>query len=209
MADPTATSTFDPAPPPPDLGPDDAALMRGIAGRDEAALAALYDRYGARLNGLLVRVLGDRTEAEEVLVELFYEVWDRADRYDPTRGCVTTYLMTLARSRAIDRRRRRAARPDSDPARTRPVDPADATTAAVPAASPLAGVLFDEQAAAVRVAMAALDPVRRQAIELAFFDGLSHTEVADVLGRPLGTVKTWIRQGLMTLRDAMGTDDAS
>lgn len=183
--------------------------MRRIASRDETALAALYDRYAARLNGVIIRMLPSRTEAEEVLIELFYEVWDRADRYDASRGCVATYLMTLARSRAIDSRRRRSSRPDTDPARTRPVDSTDVATADVSQVSPLAGVLFDEQTAAVRRAVSTLDPVQRSAIELAFFEGLTHNEIASRLERPLGTVKTWIRQALLRLRDAMGPGDES
>lgn len=181
--------------------------MRRIADRDEAALAELYDRHAARLNGLILRVLASKVDAEEVLIELFYEVWDRADRYDATRGCVTTYLLTLARSRAIDRRRRRASRPDSDPGRSRPVEPTDVTTAGEPDRSPLAGVLFEEQSEAVRRAVAVLDPVQRTAIELAYFEGLSHADVAQRLGRPLGTIKTWIRQGLYKLRQAIGPGD--
>jgi RNA polymerase sigma-70 factor (ECF subfamily) len=188
----------------------DVRLMRAIAGGDRAAFGLLYDRYSARLLGLFVRILNDRHDAEEALVELFWEVWDRADRYDATRGCAATYLMTLARSRAIDRRRRRAARPDTDPSRTRPVEAADAGTGSDP--TPLQGVLFDEQAAIVRRAMDQLDPIHREAIELSFFDGLSHTEIAERLSRPLGTVKTWIRQGLTRMRDglrAYGREDGS
>ncbi|MDB5295618.1 MAG: polymerase ECF-type sigma factor [Phycisphaerales bacterium] len=187
----------------------DVRLMRAVADGDRAALASLYDRYAARLMGLLVRMLGDRSDAEETLAELFFEVWDRADRYDPSRGCAATYLMTLARSRAIDRRRRRAARPDQDPTRTVSADAADADRAAAgspsgaPAATPLAGVLFDEQATVVRSALAALENPQRQAIELSFFDGLTHSEIAAKLQRPLGTVKTWIRQGLGRLRDSL------
>ena len=175
--------------------------MRAIAAGDRAALGTLYDRYSARLLGLLVRVLGDKHEAEEALVELFWEVWDRADRYDPDRGGAATYLMTLARSRAIDRRRRRASRPDADPARTRPVEAAEGRPGGE--LTPLAGVLFEERAAVVRRAMDRLDPVHRNAIEMAFFDGMSHSEIADSLGRPLGTVKTWIRQGLARMRDGL------
>ena len=180
--------------------------MRAIAAGDQAALSTLYDRYAARLTGLLLRMLGDRNDAEETLIELFFEVWDRADRYDVSRGCVATYLMTLARSRAIDRRRRRAARPDSDPARSRPVDAGDASTTDEPgrSRSPLAGVLFDEQSEAVRAALQRLEPAQRRAIEMAFFDCLSHVEIAEKLDRPLGTVKTWIRQGLIKLRDVLG-----
>jgi RNA polymerase sigma-70 factor (ECF subfamily) len=192
------------------LPPDpsaDASLMRAIADGDQAALAALYDRYASRLMGLLVRMLRDKTDAEETLAELFWEVWDRADRYDEGRGCVATYLMTLARSRAIDRRRRRTARPDTDPARTRPVDAADAQAADAGLLSPLQGVLFDEQARVVRGALDRLGAPQREAIELAFFDGLSHTEVAERLSRPLGTVKTWIRQGLSRLRDTLRSYD--
>lgn len=177
--------------------------MRAVSAGDRDAMGALYDRYAPRLFGLLLRMLGNRAEAEETLADLFFEVWDRADRYDPDRGCVATYLTTLTRSRAIDRRRRRTARPDTDPARSRPVDASDADTPSGASPSPLSGVLFEEQAAAVRRAMNRLDSAQRTAIELSFFDGLSHSEIADQLNRPLGTVKTWIRQGLGRLRDGL------
>lgn len=200
----TYVPTAPPAPPPTGDDPTvDAALMRAIAAGDPAALAGLYDRYASRLMGLLVRMLGDRGDAEETLAELFFEVWDRADRFDPTRGCPATYLMTLARSRAIDKRRRRAARPDRDPTRAVPVEAADDDPATVGSRTPLGGVLFDEQAQVVRSALDALEDRQRQAIELSFYDGLSHSEIAERLSRPLGTVKTWIRQGLGRLRDSL------
>ena len=181
----------------------DVRLMQAIANGDREALGTLYDRYSSRILGLLMRMLGHRQDAEETLTELFFEVWDRADRYDVSRGCVATYLMTLARSRAIDRRRKRAARPDTDPSRSRPAEAADQELAGRPEISPLQGVLYDEQTKVVRGALDRLDPVQRQAIELSFFDGLSHSEIATKLSRPLGTVKTWVRQGLTKLRDSL------
>lgn len=205
-ADPVGDTFASSASPPPPTGDAlvDVHLMRAIAAGDREAMSDLYDRYAARLMGFLVRMLGDRGDAEETLAELYFEVWDRADRYDLTRGCVATYLMTLARSRAIDKRRRRAARPDRDPSRVVPVDAADNDpTANAAAITPLAGVLFDEQAAVVRSALSKLEDRQREAIELSYFDGLSHTEIADRLSRPLGTVKTWIRLGLGRLRDSL------
>ena len=181
----------------------DVGLMRAIAAGDREALGGLYDRYAPRLMGLLVRMLGDRSDAEETLAELFFEVWDRADRYDLNRGCVATYLMTLARSRAIDKRRRRAARPDRDPSRVVPVEAADDDPATIAGRTPLTGVLFDEQARVVRAALDGLEDRQREAIELSFYDGLSHSEIADRLSRPLGTVKTWVRQGLGRMRDSL------
>ena len=200
----TFVPTAPPATPTGDNPPVDVDLMRAIAAGDRTAIAGLYDRYAARLMVLLVRMLGDRADAEETLAEVFFVVWDRADRDDLTRGCVAPDLMTLTRSRAIDRRRRRGARPDRDPSRVVPVEAADADPAGTAASpTPLAGVMFDEQARIVRSALAELDDRQREAIELSFFDGLSHSEIADRLSRPLGTVKTWIRQGLGRMRDSL------
>ena len=179
--------------------PTDEKLMSGIAGRDGECLSALYDRYAPRLLGLLVRMLGNRGDAEETLLDVFWEVWERSDRFDGVRGGAATYLFTLTRSRAIDRRRRLARR--AFPRAATEVD--DAPKMADQDFSPLQSLLFDEQAQTVRRAMQELESAQRQAIELSFFDGLSHTQIADQLRMPLGTVKTWIRQGLLRLRDAL------
>jgi RNA polymerase sigma-70 factor (ECF subfamily) len=179
--------------------PDDFELMRRIADHDADALSALYDRHGAMVYGLCLRVLGDRGAAEELLVDIFWEVWYRAARYDPMRGAAVTYLLTLARSRAIDRKRSAA---HQDKTVSSPGDgPIEAAVAKT--ANPSDQSIRDERGEMVRAALASLEPIQRQAVELSFFDGLSHTQIAARLNKPLGTVKTHIRQGLIRLRDQL------
>jgi RNA polymerase sigma-70 factor, ECF subfamily len=177
-------------------GSDDFALMEGIAARDASALQRMYDKHSPLVLALCIRVLHDRAEAEDVLVDVFWELWDRANRYDPRRGNPLTYLTTLARSRAIDRRRSKG--------RVHPVDLDATSPATAPASdSPESGIVAGENAVLVKKALLGLDPAQRQAIECAFYDGLSHTEIAEKLGKPLGTVKTYIRQGLIRLRQSL------
>lgn len=170
--------------------------MRRIALRDPNALRAMYDKYSSMVYTIGLRVLGRPEEAEELVSEVFWELWDKSSRYDRSRAAPTTYLVTLARSRAIDRSRRKANR-------------ATGTTEVVEELAPITGtspaeeVELDEQQERVREALKSLDPNHRQAIESAYYDGLSHTEIAQKLGKPLGTIKTYIRQGLIRLRDAM------
>jgi RNA polymerase sigma-70 factor (ECF subfamily) len=177
---------------------DDTSLMAKVADGDESALSTLYDRYNRLAFTICLRVLKDRGEAEDVLVEVFQELWTRANRYDVSRGSPMTYLSTLARSRAIDRLRAKG---------KNRAQPADLSTAAAGAASddpdPSDSVELGEQRKRVVVALNELDPVYRQAVELSFYDGLSHSEIATKLNKPLGTVKTYIRQGLIRLRDRL------
>ncbi len=173
-------------------GDDDHDLMERIAARDPSALATLYDAHASVLLALGVRVLRDRMEAEEVLGDVFLEVWSRHDRYSPARGTPLAYLVTLTRSRAVDRLRSRRQRDWSLPA-------SDASARS----SPLEDALSGEQRRHVQEALNGLTPPQRRAVELSFFDGLSHTEIARSLGEPLGTVKTRIRQGLIQLRKAL------
>jgi RNA polymerase sigma-70 factor (ECF subfamily) len=187
---------------------DDYALMEAITGRDPEALSVLYDRHSPTLLALCIRVLRDRASAEELLIEIFQEVWEHAGRYDPMRGAPAAYLMTLARSRAIDRLRSQARRRSTTPVGGVGVAGEDRHSGAVaePAdgsAGPLERVLSDERGAVVKSALAQLDPLQREAIEIAFYEGLSHTEVAERLGKPLGTVKSSIRRGLLKLRDLL------
>jgi RNA polymerase sigma-70 factor (ECF subfamily) len=193
---------------PPTEGADDYALMAAIASRDPDALAVLYDLHSPTLLALCTRVLRDRAAAEELLVEIFQEVWEHAGRFDATRGAPGAYLVTLARSRAIDRLRMRARQRSAAPVGGVGVaggsgkggaiaDPADNS------AGPLDRVLLDERGRTVRAALARLDPLQREAIEFAFYDGLSHSEVAERLAKPLGTVKSGIRRGLLKLRDLL------
>ena len=177
---------------------DDVVLMQRVAERDGDALRALYDRYGRVCLAICVRILRDRNEAEQLLLDVFTELWERCDRYDASRGAPITYLITLSRSRAIDRVRARKSTPatslDSIPAILTPSDNRE---------SPLDQTMLGERRAIVLRALHQLDDNQRKAVELAFYDGLSHSEIAEKLNKPLGTIKTHIRQGLIRLRDQL------
>ena len=172
------------------------ALLKAIAGKDEKALSQLYDRYRVVLFGLLVRILNNREEAEDVLQELFLQVWHRAGDYDPNRGRPFTWLVTLARSRAIDRLRSVASRERvaSESAREVTEEVSDAVADAV----------RSEQRGIVTSALSQLPEEQQKALVLAYFDGLTQSEIADRLGAPLGTVKTRMRAGMMKLREVLG-----
>jgi RNA polymerase sigma-70 factor (ECF subfamily) len=176
---------------------DEQDLMKAIAEADASALAVLHDRHAPVVFALCLRILRDAQEAEEVLEDVFLQLWERAAQYDPARGSVIAYLVTLARSRAADRVRRRVRRE-----RILRAVPADAglDEPAAPPPSPLQASLATERTALVRAALAALPPSQRESLELAFLDGLTHPEISERLGEPLGTVKTRIRAGLARLR---------
>jgi RNA polymerase sigma-70 factor (ECF subfamily) len=177
----------------------DAALMAAVAAGDRAALSDLYDRYAPLVYAVCVRIVRDAGDAEDVLIDVFAELWERRDRYDLSRGSPLTYLTTLARSRSIDRLRSRSG------VRAAAADVAAA--APVAAAPDAAGpVVLAEQRARVRAALAGIDPEHRQCVELNFYDGLSHSQIAERLGKPLGTVKTYIRQALIRLRETLRTE---
>jgi RNA polymerase sigma-70 factor, ECF subfamily len=179
---------------------DDYELMQRIARGDAAALAVLYDRHSALVQAICLRIVRDRGEAEDLLIDIFWEIWQRGQRYDPARGAPVTYLLTVARSRSLDRLRsseHRAAALDDRNA------PAAKEDQRVGGDDPAAGLLSGENCARVREALAGLEAVQREAIELSFYDGLSHSQIAAKLDKPLGTVKTHIRQGLIRLRDSL------
>jgi len=175
---------------------DDVALLKAIAGKDEKAVSQLYDRYRVVLFGLLVRILNNREEAEDVLQELFLQVWHRAGDYDSNRGRPFTWLVTLARSRAIDRLRSVASRERvaTESAREATEEVSDAVADAV----------RSEQRGIVTSALSQLPEEQQRALVLAYFDGLTQSEIADRLGAPLGTVKTRMRAGMMKLREVLG-----
>ena len=175
---------------------DRAALARMAQG-DGDALAELYDRHARPIYSLALRILHDVRDAEDIVQEVFAQAWRQAARYSPTRGVVAAWLLTLARSRAIDRLRARRARPDAG------FDNRDASHI-VDSGPPLDWqLLSSEQAARVRTALDELPVLQRVAIELAYFEGLTHVEIADRLEEPLGTVKTRIRLALMKLREVL------
>ncbi len=183
--------------------------MKAVAEGDPEALADLHGRHGAAVFALCIRMLHDAEEAEEVLEDVFWHLWRHAGRYDRARGSVIAYLVTLARSRAIDRLRARERR-----TRLRS-EIADATLdegsagASALGPTPLRDALSRERRARVRLALAELSAVQREAVELAFLEGLSHLEISQRLGEPLGTIKTRIRSGLLRLRDSLGRTEGS
>jgi len=175
---------------------DDIDLMRRIADRDALAVRALYDRYSNLVYSLAIKMLGNRADADDLVADVFFELWNKASRYDHARAAPVTYIVTLTRSRCIDRRRRKSARPAVS---------LDAANFAGPVQTqtPADDTLLGEQRAIVREALDGLEPWQREAIEAAYFQGLTHTEISDKLGRPLGTVKTHIRLGLIRLRELL------
>jgi RNA polymerase sigma-70 factor (ECF subfamily) len=158
----------------------------------------LYDRHARPLYSLILRILGNETEAEDVLQEVFAQAFRQAARYDSRRGAVAAWLLTIARSRAIDRLRARRTRVEAPAGEMQPLDE-------MPDAQPDAAstMLDEEQSRLVRQALAALPMLQRMAIELAYYEGLSHSEIAERLEQPLGTVKTRIRLGLLKLRGVL------
>jgi RNA polymerase sigma-70 factor, ECF subfamily len=173
----------------------DRVLVARIEGRDADALAVLYDRYASRLMGLAHRILGDTGEAEEVLQEVFLYVWRAASSFDASRGTVLAWLLVVTRSRAIDRVRAR--RPASR-AGLHGLDEVSGTPSREDVEADSASRQWESLC---RSAIAELPADQRRALELAYFAGLTHQEIAEETATPLGTVKTRVRLGLMKLRE--------
>jgi RNA polymerase sigma-70 factor (ECF subfamily) len=173
------------------------AHLEGIRSGNSESLARLYDETCGILYGLALRVLNDPADAEEVMLDVYQHIWKSPHTFDASRGSVWAWLTVLTRSRAIDKLRRRGAR------RTREL-PLDSGWEA-PSVSPMpdSESMFAQERKLVRQALGTLAPEQREAIELAFFRGLTHVEVADALGTPLGTIKTRIRIGMRKLREAL------
>ncbi|HKQ09361.1 MAG TPA: sigma-70 family RNA polymerase sigma factor [Blastocatellia bacterium] len=173
------------------------AFIRRVAGGEQSALTALYDATNRLVFGLIIRVIGDRATAEEVLLDVYTQVWRQAAAYDTSRGVPLAWIMTIARSRAIDRLR--AGRQDQQ--RKEPLDAIGEVSAG--GVSPEEASLYSERQRLVRNALQTLSPEQREVIELAYYSGLSHSEIALKLGQPLGTVKTRTRLGMIKLRDML------
>lgn len=172
-------------------------LLSRVATGDQGAFASLYDLLSARVLGLVVRVLVDRSQAEEVTQEVFLEVWQSAPRYDAARGTAVTWVLTMAHRRAIDRVRAAQASRDRDLREgIRGLDREyDSVTETVE-------VRMEHER--VQRAMARLTPLQREALQLAYYGGYTSGEVAVMLQVPIGTVKTRLRDGLIRLRDELG-----
>jgi RNA polymerase sigma-70 factor (ECF subfamily) len=175
---------------------EDAALLARIVAKDERAVEALYARYSGPLYSLAYQVTGAERFAQDVVQEVFVALWRDATRFDPERGALAPWLFSLARHKAIDLVRREAN------IRKRTADVDLEFHEADDDVDHEAWVRFRKER--VRDAIEELTPVQREALELAFFEGLTHVEVADRLGIPLGTAKTRIRSALLRLRDVLG-----
>ena len=186
--------------PPPQRGGDTGRLVELLARSargDQSAFASLYDATAPRVHGLVLRVVRDPAQAEEVTQEVFLEVWRTASRFERGRGSALSWLLTMAHRRAVDRVRsaEAASRNETTYHRQNPAVEHDETAEAAEASL---------EARRVRDALDALTGVQREALELAYFGGYTHTEVATMLDLPVGTAKTRIRDGLIRMRDAMG-----
>jgi len=182
---------------------NDGELIKAVSEGDPDALAVLYDRHAAALFSLCLRTLRDAEEAEEALEDVFWQLWRQARHFDPTRGSALAYLVTLARSRAIDRLRARDRRMRLRSAVPDSLLGESLVGASAIGSTPLQEALTLERRARVRLAMDALPAAQREAVELSFLEGLSHPEISTRLGEPLGTIKTRIRSGLLRLRDSL------
>jgi len=181
----------------------DAAVVVRIARGDRDAVRVLYHRYAGLVFGLATRVLGDSALAEDVAQDVFVNVWKKAGTYRADRATVSTWLMRIARNRAIDVVRR--VRP-SERRATSAWD--DLESASDPAPGPSDDAARDQCREEVRAAVTALPPDQRRALSLAFFKGLTHREISSLLGEPLGTVKTRIRDAMRKLRGEISEECA-
>lgn len=175
----------------------DEELLALVVRREEAALGALYDRYGALVYTIALRITGDRQTAEEVVQDVFQAIWQTAGSFQPGLGAAASWVVGIARHRAID-----ATRSKRERARTRE-QTIEGGVFADPDGNPDASAVQIDLREAVRSALDTLPPSQRQAVELAYYGGLTRVEIADRLGEPIGTVKTRLRLGLLKLRDLL------
>jgi RNA polymerase sigma-70 factor (ECF subfamily) len=176
---------------------DDTNLVTRMQGRDPRALAELYDRYGRVVYALILRVVRDTGIAEDLVQETFLRVWNRVHGFDAQKGSIGPWLLAVARNRAIDYLRSAGGRERNAVEYEETDHPALYTDMEK-------DIIASDKARIVKSAMEKLSPNQRQVIELAYFEGLSQTEMAERMGQPLGTVKTWVRTALKNLRDELG-----
>jgi RNA polymerase sigma-70 factor (ECF subfamily) len=176
------------------------SLLPDVAGGDIAAFEQLYDRHSPILYALLLRILSNPEDAQEVLQEAFVKAWNDASRYDPARGSELAWLVSIARNRGIDRIRARKVRGDreKDAARDNSI-----RSAAVDGMAAVDSAVASQEQRAVRAALAGIPEAQRQALELAYFDGLSQSEIAERLATPLGTIKTRMQLGMRKMREVL------
>jgi RNA polymerase sigma-70 factor, ECF subfamily len=173
-----------------DARASDAALIQRIVERDESALAVLYDRYAGMLSSVLNRILRDTQAAEEILQDIFYQLWRTAGNFDASRGSLPGWLMVIARNRAISRLRRHNPSSGDELVDNTVVLPSNLESNAAQ----------NQMMGKVKGALEKLPQEQRAAIELAYFEGLTHSEIAAKTGDPLGTVKTRLRSAVETLK---------
>ena len=175
-------------------------LLPAIASGDATAFEALYDRYASMVYGLLLRILSNPDDAQEVLQETFVKAWSNASMFDAVRGSEAAWLISIARSRGIDKLRSRRLRSDRENDAGREVSIQSSFVERTTGAD---HAIQSEQRTAVRGALAELPEAQRVALELAYFEGLSQSEIAERLGEPLGTIKTRMQLGMKKLRDRL------
>ena len=175
----------------------DATLVHRLLQKDVSAFEQLYDRHSRPIYSLVLRILQQAGTAEEVVQDVFLQLWRNAAQYDVSRGPFVPWLFTLARNRALDTLRLKSERQRRREDQTEELPPI--------ATVPQYEQQLDEKRRAekVRALMASLSPQQKRAIELAYFEGLSHSEIAAALKEPLGTVKSWIRNGLLRLKEEL------
>src|SRR5262245_15654059 len=176
---------------------DDSSLVARMQRRDPKALAELYDRYGRVTYSLILRVVRDTGIAEDLVQETFLRVWNRVNGFDAQKGSIGPWLLAVARNRAIDYLRSSAGRERNAVEYEEVEHPSLFCDMEK-------DILSSDKARIVKSAIEKLAPNQRQVIELAYFEGLSQTEMAERMGQPLGTVKTWVRTALKNLRDELG-----
>lgn len=177
---------------------DLAVLIERVADRDESALGLVYEDTSATVYGLAHRILGDREQAQECVTDVFHQVWKRSRTYDPDRGGPEAWLIALTRSRALDRLR-------SERARHRALRIGETPEPRSGLPGPMQSSVLAEWSQSARDALQRLPPEQREAIQVAYFQGLSQSEVAQALNQPLGTIKTRMRNGMRRLRELLGS----
>lgn len=184
---------------------DDAALIRLVARAQADALSELYDRYNRLVFSLALNMVGDQATAEEVTLDVFTRVWEKAETYRADQAKVSTWLTSITRYRSIDILRRQSTRPEQHS-----VNWAEVSPEAMPSVnSPEEATELALQQERVRAAIAELPPDQKQALALAYFKGYSHSEIAQALDQPLGTVKTRIRLAMQKLRGMLHDEEAA
>jgi RNA polymerase sigma-70 factor (ECF subfamily) len=180
---------------------DDAALVTRMQAGDERALGELYDRWEDAVRVCALNVVGDAAEAEDVVEDVFWQAWRQSGRFDASRGTVSAWLLTIARSRSLDRARAR--KRSRETSALEELEQSGSEAAIAPNGNPLADAERGERSRLLRNALRDLPNEQRESLELAYFEGLSQTEIAERTGNPLGTIKTRMRLAMQKLRDSL------